>query len=417
MKKFLNIIRRSPKLSALVATLIGVVLVPAALLAYGPSRPTYTMEAPADHVTFDSITDNPNIGDERDFVGIREAGTNNQWTDNMTVQPGKSYSVRMYVHNNAASNLNLVAQNVTARFNLPTNTAKSLEVDGFIDSSNATPKEVYDDATFNSTSDFNLAYQTGTLKYENNSFGAAGTPISESVFTSAGALLGYDKLDGNIPGCEQYAGYLTFTVKPQFADTANFTVTKQVRKQGDTTWQKSVTVNPGDTVDYQIGYDNTSTGPEDNVWVQDFLPSGLSYVPNSTLLKNAANQDPLQLPEDLTTSTGVNIGDYTADSNAYVKFSAKVTDQSTTCGTNTYANTARITVNGGFKEDTANVVVNVPCKPGQIPATPSSPPVPVTVLPETGGSTGILTLIGLGSSAAGIAYAATSTRVRNLLRR
>ena len=158
------------KLIALISMVAIAIIVPVALFAWGPSRPTFTMAVPADHVTFNSITDNPNIGDERNFVGIREAGTNNQWTDNMTVENGKSYSVRMYVHNNAASNLNLVAQDVTAKFNLPTTTGKSIQVDGFIDSSNASPTEVFDSATFTNSSDFNLSYVSGSLKYENNSF-------------------------------------------------------------------------------------------------------------------------------------------------------------------------------------------------------------------------------------------------------
>lgn len=405
MKAIFAAIKRSPKLAALVAVLVGVVLVPAALLAYGPDRPTFTMAVPADHITFDSITDNPEIGDERDFVGIREAGSNDQWSDNVTPQDGKSYVVRMYVHNNAASNLNLVAQDVRAKFSLPTNTAKSIEVQGFIDSSNATPNEVYDHATFSAGQDFNLAYQSGTLKFENNAFGAAGTPISESVFTNSGAKLGYDKLDGNIPGCNQYAGYLSFIVKPQFAPTTNFNVTKQVRKSGDTAWQKSVAVNNGDTVDYQLGYTNTGNSPEDNVLIQDALPAGINYIPGSAYLKNAANQTPLLLPDALT-SEGVNVGNYTAGSNAYVKFSAKVNDQTLVCGTKTLTNKARVIVNSSYKEDTADVTITKPCQPGQTPPE----------LPQTGISTDVLTFVGLGVVTAGLAYAVNSSRVRHLFR-
>ena len=409
MKAVFAAVKRSPKLAALVAAMVGAVLIPTVIMAWGPDRPTYTMAVPADHVTFDSITDNPEVGDERNFVGIRELGSNEQWQHTENVQPGKQYIVRMYVHNNAASNLNLVAQNVTAKFNLPTNTANSLEVDGYIDSSNATPQEVYDHAVFQSGNGqaFNLAYQTGSLKYENNAFGAAGTPIPESVFTSAGALLGYDKLDGNIPGCNQYAGYLSFIVTPQFASTTNFNVTKQVRKSGDTNWSKAVTVNKDDTVDYQMEFDNTSDVAENDVWMQDFLPAGVSYVPGSTYIKNAANPNGLQLPDTLTQQAGVNIGNYTAGSNAFVKFSAKVDDPSLVCGGKTYTNTIRATVNNAYKEDTADVNVNVPCAPGQTPP----------VLPQTGIDTGVMTFVGIGIATAGAAYVATSNRVRNLLRR
>jgi len=404
MKAVFNAIMRSPKLAVFTAAVVGAVLVPAALLAWGPNRPTFTIQSPADYVTFDSITNNPNIGDERDFVGIREAGTGSAWTDNMTVQPGKTYTVRMYVHNDAASNLNLVAQNVTAKFNLPTTTGKSIEVDGYINSSNASPREVYDDATFNSSQNFNLAYVPGSLKYENNAFGAAGTPVSESVFTSAGALLGYDKLDGKIPGCMQYAGYLSFNVTPQFA--TNFKVTKQVRKDGTSGWHNSVNVKNGDTVDYLLGYQNTSGEEQDNVWFQDTLPKGISYVSGSTQLTNSSNTKPLTLSDNLTKSTGVNVGNYVNNANAYVQFKAKVSDKTLACGSNTLVNKVRVTVNNDqYKEATANVVVNKVCE--------NTPP----ELPHTGISTGITTIIGLGVATAGLAYLATSQRVRNLLRR
>lgn len=404
MKAMFTAFSRSPKLAALFAVLVGVLVVPAALLAWGPSRTTFTIDKPADYVTFNSITNNPNIGDERNFVGIREYGTNNLWSDNMNVQPGKSYTVRMYVHNNAADNLNLVARDVTAMFNLPTNTAKSIQVNGFLSSSNASPKEVYDHATFTSDQDFNLAYKAGTLKFENNFFGATGTPISESVFTSSGAKLGYDKLDGNIPGCFKYAGYLSFVVTPQFAPSvSNFDVTKQVRKSGETNWKESVDVKAGDTVEYQLSYKNTGNTRVNNVVFQDKLPAGLQYVGGSTMLKNGTNPNGLKISDNLTTANGVNVGDYNPAATAYVKFSAKVNDTSALkCGTNTLTNTVRVVANNGYKEDTANVVINKPCAPGE--------------LPQTGPAESIFTITGIGALAAGTMYAFRSARVRNWLR-
>ena len=190
MRQLLNALRYLPKrTSALIAMIAAAIIVPSVIFAWGPDRPTYTIAHPADHITFNSITDNPNIGDERNFVGIREEGSTGTWKDSVTAQPGKSYVVRMYVHNNAATNLNLVAKDVTAKFNLPTATGKSLQVDGFLSASNASPKEVYDHATFTSSENFNLNFQEGSLKYYNNHF-TSGATISESVFTSAGAKLG-----------------------------------------------------------------------------------------------------------------------------------------------------------------------------------------------------------------------------------
>ena len=115
--------KNSPKrILGFVAMLLASIALPTTILAWGPIRPTYTIEKPAPHVTFNSITNNPNYGDERNFVTIKDASNQNAggWVDQITIQDGKEYYVRMYVHNNAAENLNLIANNVTAKYNLPT---------------------------------------------------------------------------------------------------------------------------------------------------------------------------------------------------------------------------------------------------------------------------------------------------------
>ncbi len=371
MGKLINALKRLPKrTTALVAIVAAAIIVPATLFAWGPDRPTYTINSPADHITFNSITDNPNIGDERNFVGIRENGSNSTWSDNMTVQPGKEYVVRMYVHNNAASSLNLVAENVTAKVNLPTNTAKSLQVNGFINSTNASPQEVYDHAVMNSDKDFNLAYQAGTLKYFTNASGANGFNIPESVFTSAGAKLGYDKLDGKIPGCFQYAGYLTFIVKPQFPTppTSDFSVNKQVRKDGSgAAFAESTNVMPGDTVNYRVEVKNTGDAAINNVIVKDKLPAGMTFVPGTVKILNANNPGGAYIQDgDKVVTTGVNIGAYSPGSNALVIFNAKVAanDQLPTCGPNKLTNIASAQPEGSNpKEDGADVNVPKECKP------------------------------------------------------
>lgn len=417
MGNILTVFRRAPKrTSALFAMLIAAVIVPAALMAWGPTRATYTMANPADHVTFNSITDNSNIGDERNFVGIREAGTSTTWKDDMTVEKGKEYTVRMYVHNNAADNLNLVAKDVTAKFNLPTTTGKSIQVNGFLSSSNATPTEVYDHATFNSTKDFNLAYVSNSLKFENNAFGAAGVALPESIFTSAGALLGYDKLDGNIPGCFQFAGYVTFKVKPQFAETTNFTMEKKVSKHGENKWVENYTAKPGETVDFLLQYKNTGDVQHNDVTFRDTLPSGMTYVNGSTVYGNSKNPAGVKASDNIANGTGINVGSYAVGANAWAIFSAKVAsnDKLPLCGTNTLVNKAKVNTGGYSVEDTANVTVPKECQTDEcLPGIPvgdkrceETPP----ELPHTGAGENIAAILGLGSVVASIGYYIASRR-------
>ena len=366
MKSLTSLIRRAPRrFSAVVAILAAAIVVPAAVFAWGPTRTTFTIEKPASYVTFNSITNNPNIGDERNFVGIREVGSSNVWYDDMTVKEGKEYYVRMYVHNNAASNLKLVAENVTAKFNLPTTTGKSIQVNGFLSASNAKPTEVYDHATFNGDKNFNLAYVKDSLKYENNAFGAAGAKLSESIFTSAGAKLGYDKLDGKIPGCFQYAGYVTFKVKPQFEQNNDFEFKKLVSKHGENKWVESYKAQPGEVVDYILSYQNSGAVRQDGVTFRDELPEGLTYVKDSARWNNSSKQNVKPVADlALTNGTGVNVGSYATKANAWMTFSAKVADKKDLkCGTNELVNTGRVTTGGYKKEDDATVVVEKECPP------------------------------------------------------
>lgn len=411
--KFTSLFRRAPKrVSATIAIVAAAIIVPVALFAWGPDRATYTIENPADHVTFNSITNNPNYGDERNFVTIKDATNTSAggWVDEINVESGKEYWVRMYVHNNAAENLNLVATNTTAKFYVPTDSAKSVTVNGLLSASNANPGTIWDQAIFKSTDNFNLAYVAGSATYTNNVF-TGGTALADSVVGS-GALLGYDKLDGNIPGCFKYSGYVIIKVK---ATQPNFTVSKQVRAHADdwkTGWAETVSVDPGTTVDYLIAYKNTGSTTQNNVVISDVLPTGLTYVAGTTYIKNVNHPNGDLTDDGIATEGGLNIGNYTAGSNAYVKFSAKVADNDAlaNCGENAITNTASVRTDNGTKTDPAEVKATKTCTP-DTPVTPVTP----TVLPQTGAGENIVAFIGIAALIASItAFYRSGRRTSNL---
>ena len=386
MSKLSTLIQKLPKrLSAAIAMIAAAVIVPAALLAWGPvNRPTFTVDVPADHVAFNSIVDQKNNIDERNFVVIKDAANTAEggWQDEITVQPGKEYLVRMEVHNNAADNLKLVAENTRVKAHVPATTGKSVQIDGFVTTDNWGAKkgvagkygEVWDQVILKSGNgqDFNLAYIANSAIMYNNHYGQTGVKLPNSIVEQAGALVGYDKLDGKIPGCFQYKAYVTFKVKPQFAAKNDFKVIKQVRKNGDAdkTWKESVAVKPGDTVDYRINYENTGETRQNNVHVRDFLPAGMTYVAGSTKIANPTNPQYVATKDGITVGNGLNIGDYPAGSNAYLLFSAKVAaKKDLKCGPNTLKNIARVTADGGYKEDDAVVTVDgEDCKPEMVKA-------------------------------------------------
>ena len=365
MKKLINFIKNHSIISG---SVLVAAVAPALVWAWGPSRPSFTIEKPADYITFNSITNNPVIGgDEKDFVGIREVGSNTKWTNNMKVQNGKEYYVRMYVHNNAASNLNLVAENVVAKLNVPTTTAKNVTVQGQISASNAKPNTVWDEATFSSDNDFNLAYVAGSALFENNGMGT--TKLPDSIVNNTGAKLGYDKLDGKIPGCFQYAGYVTVKVKaqvnqPQEKTDINLAKTVRNKTNGEKTWVETVNAKSGDTVQFQIHAKNTGSAGIQNLVIRDILPKGLNYVAGTTKLYNTSNPKGLKVSDNIIQNSGINIGSYQPNGDAFIRFDATVSAEKDlpVCGENTLTNIAQASDQKIVKNDTASVKVVKKCE-------------------------------------------------------
>src|SRR3981081_2481322 len=106
MKHLLSLLPK--KVVAVAAGLVLVAGFTAAVHAWSPDRPTFTMQNPAPYVTFNSITNNPDYGDERTFFDGKDAANtaSGGFVDTVNVTSGETVLLRMYVHNNAASNLN-----------------------------------------------------------------------------------------------------------------------------------------------------------------------------------------------------------------------------------------------------------------------------------------------------------------------
>lgn len=373
MKQLLSAVRRAPMLKGLAAVLAGVAIVPAALLAWGPDRPTFTMQSPAPYVTFNSITDNPKHGDERNFVQIRNYTDNGEFGENTDLIPGKEYEVYVYYHNNASPDLNDaeddykgVAENAYMKVQMPATVASGdkARVGGTVGASNAKPTSVWDEAYGQNDTNGTVA-----LRYVQNSAtltsaGAVnGTKLDLNQLASEnGAKLGYDALDGKLPGCLEYAGY----VKYRFVvDQPNFSVDKQVSLDGSNQFTESVEAEAGDTVNFRIHYKNTGTMTQTNVSIRDDLPEDMTLVEGSAKYFNSKTNGAWKTIEDADaiTTSGVDFGAFAANAGMYVTLKATVADEADLeCGTNTLTNRAVVTTPNGTKNDTAQVTVTKECE-------------------------------------------------------
>ena len=291
------------------------------------------------------------ILDERNYVGAREdtginAGVDNVWEPNqIKVEEGKTYLVRLYVHNDNPNGSNAIAENVKVAFDIPTAYAtKTTRINGYISSSNATPTDYIDYVDFISDSEvpFRMVYVYGSAKLENNAdlTKNGGYQLSDNIIENDGIFIGHNELDGKIPGGYQYAQYISIQVYVEFD---YYILEQNVRLAGKSEWQKTVEAKVGDTVEFLIEYTNKSNYTHTNVSIWDILPNNLEYIPGTTKLLNAKYPNWATFNDDtITTEEGINIGHYAPNSNSIVHFQAKVVDNCLADGWNALVNWSQV---------------------------------------------------------------------------
>ena len=342
-------------------------------------RPSYSAQYVSEHADdfgstpfFNSISD-AEIGDERDFVSAMEADSNgiaknphSKWQGgNIEVENGETYVIRLYVNNNNPNDFDAVAENVRVAFSIPSTSSKQVQVNGFIESSNASPSEYWDYVNLHSDHNFHLEYSYGSAMLYNDGVGQGGITLGDEIVTKVsegGVLIGYNELDGSIPGGDIYASYITIRVKVVYDD--EFTVKTTIRFAGEKEWHESVDAEIGEKVEFQIEYNNTSTETQTSVMIRDILPGNLKYVANTTKLYNSNYPNWATLtPDGDIVTRGVNIGSYlgSADGknggNAFVRFTAEVVDSNLEEGINTIENLVWVGVNDTTIEDSVKIII------------------------------------------------------------
>jgi hypothetical protein len=200
-----------------------------AFASYFPAdRQTYTCITPdncpgADHVTFDSFTNNPVVGDERPFLAGSLNGANVQ--DRLQVKDGDQVVVRAYVHNNAdatkmGGEANTVAKNVKFKLIVPTASQNDTNIIGFISADNANPAMINDTMSVYGDSNFTLEYVKGSAEFSHKADGVnqITTKLSDDIVNGGASL-------GDINGCFAYSGYVTVVVKVHMPTTETKTPT------------------------------------------------------------------------------------------------------------------------------------------------------------------------------------------------
>ena len=371
---------------AIIATLLALVGVSAAN-AWGPERATFTMEKPASYVTFDSITDNQSsesvgIGDERNFVRVRKAGETT-FTDKVEISDadaknGQEFEVYVFYHNNAASNYKLTAEDtkVFAYFPGIISGNSTAETGAKISASNAKPKSVWDEADFINKSNVGVR-----LRYVEDSAtiywngGRTTAKIGEDMFTT-GALIGYCEegktncpLDGKVPGCAEYSGYIIYKVK---VEQASIYLSKTASTDG-INYSDSITAKVGDTIHYKVVAKNLGSIATTRIAIKDQLTTGLQAA-SDAIFKDTATGGATKteaLSSDFFTSTGAKVYQLSVGGEGwYIEYDAKITNDALggePCGAAKLINSVYMDYeleDGGYGTlgNQATVLISEPCE-------------------------------------------------------
>ena len=324
------------------------------LSAWGPSREMSDYYDPNTHSTsprFNSTFNNPITGFTPDFTGIREAGTS-EWTDQISLEPGKTYDVFGFYENDALSGT-CEAINATMQVNFPAIIRAGEEVKGRIDilATNAEPQLVWSTITFANDweGDMLLRYVPNSAKmiYSNTTYpdGAELPNGGSNLFSLEGQLIG-NSLDGKVAAGSQ--GYIQFQI---VADYPNFEIYLSMQKPSTKKWANTISVSPGERIWVSLKYKNTGSILQNDVVLMGLLPAGMAYVPTSSYLVNSNHPAGLAIGDQVTTE-GINVGTYAPGEAAEVFFQVEIKDSPFS----TLEILPRIETNNASKEATAGLV-------------------------------------------------------------
>ncbi len=334
--------------------------------AWGPERTTFTMEKPATYPTFNSITNNPSIGDERDFVRVGEIDADvTQLKNEIEIVPGRQYLVYVYFHNNASSTFNDSAHNhsgvalgtrMSSAFSTVLTPSEKGKISATITANNTNPGSVWDEAYMTTKTDkVLLHYVAGSAKIHSD-WKASGTVMPSSLFTPEGALVGLNALNGVIPGCEEYHGVVRYVLQ---AEELGGSIEKSVSKDG-TTFGESTNLAPNEEATYKLTIRNTGDVALTNATIKDVLPAGLTLVPGSVQLYANESTTPEPLSDNIF-NTGYNLGTIGTGNTVYITYKVKAGPDFDCNGTE-LTNKATLTYDsdkatGETKEDTTTITV------------------------------------------------------------
>lgn len=190
---------------------------------WGPGREMFTVQNPAPYVALNSIVDNPEHGDERNFVQVRRVNDPNEvYTDSLVASPGDRIVVYAWVSNAAGPNFSGstgAVHGLSAKTTIQSLSRRDHSITVDLEGFNA--RRVWDSANILTHGDARLQYVSESATFHS---AAPGDGFAVAELHEERAMLGFEGPDGYLPagrtasGTMKGAGYLTFRVSVERSD-------------------------------------------------------------------------------------------------------------------------------------------------------------------------------------------------------
>jgi hypothetical protein len=172
---------------------------------WGPSRILYRCIpdgkciAP-NHVVFDSIADDPRVGNEAYFMGAKVLGSPGSMQRKVNVRVGGTVVIRALIENDAAMNAadsqSLVAHGTHFSLRIPTSSSSELPLIGVVSAANAAPRRIDAGVFLSSKKRFAIEYNWGSAALANRMH--KELPLSDDI-VGEGVLVGSGRPNGTFP--------------------------------------------------------------------------------------------------------------------------------------------------------------------------------------------------------------------------
>lgn len=303
----------------------------------------------------------PAVRIEADLGVANVTAGDTSYSDSVSAGYDEVVKVQLWYHNMENADSGLVAEDLTVKFDVPSEQGSTQTITGTVGGSNT-------NTVTNTVSvdlgrdDAYLEYIPGTAKWRHNTgtndnINYQTVGISDDVVT-AGAGLNIEDAEP----CFNFEATVTILLRVR---VPSIQVEKSVALPGsDAGWGESVTVEPGDKVSFLFTLINNGNSQLNNVTVGDVFPDGLTYVNGTTRLTNGNHPDGIDISVDDIANGGLNLNAFAIGGYSYVTIEADVADADYfDCGVTKLINEAVAKSDKAvIRVDTAEVKVKNTCE-------------------------------------------------------